>query len=192
MRCFARFGLIVQMVPNRVTHHIWKANLSKITPTQRSSIYVEFPVFLTFLTLGYAYMCAYQAVWNVAFSENLKHVLNEWFHNKNNDSRVKQNVQWQLPCNLYENYARNSNTKYYTYSTHLLIRTRKGHTFLFELTNVRINQNWGKIGIFAKYKRNIFFSIRKFEHFNIRTLVTTYIMEALWIKNGTMAVHLRR
>ena len=40
-------------------------------------------------------------------------------------------------------------------------------------------------------------SIRKLEHFNtwiqcIRTLVTTYIMKALWIKNGTMAVHLRR
>ena len=30
-------------------------------------------------------------------------------------------------------------------------------------------------------------SIRKFEHFNIRTLVT-HIMKALWIKNGTMAV----
>ena len=45
------------------------------------------------------------------------------------------------------------------YSTHPLIRTRKGQTFLFELTNVRINRNWGKIGIFAKYKRNVFFPV---------------------------------
>ena len=35
-------------------------------------------------------------------------------------------------------------------------------------------------------------SIRKFEHFNVRTLVTTHIMKALWIKNGTIFVHLQR
>ena len=40
-----------------------------------------------------------------------------------------------------------------------LIRTRKEKTFLFELTNVRINRNWSKVGIFAKYKRNVFFTV---------------------------------
>ena len=35
-------------------------------------------------------------------------------------------------------------------------------------------------------------SIGKFEHFNIRTLSATHIMKALWIKNGSMSVHLRR
>ena len=35
-------------------------------------------------------------------------------------------------------------------------------------------------------------NIQKFEHFNIRTLVTTHITKALSIKNYTMAVHLRR
>ena len=35
-------------------------------------------------------------------------------------------------------------------------------------------------------------SIRKFEHFNIRALVITHIIKALQIKNGTIAVHLRR
>ena len=32
-------------------------------------------------------------------------------------------------------------------------------------------------------------SIRKFEHFNIQTLVTTHIMKAYWNKNGAMSVH---
>ena len=35
-------------------------------------------------------------------------------------------------------------------------------------------------------------SIQKVEHFIIWTLVITYIMKALWIKSGTMSVHLRR
>ena len=43
------------------------------------------------------------------------------------------------------------------YSTYALIRTRKGQTFFLELTNARINRNWGKFGIFAKYNRNVFF-----------------------------------
>ena len=36
------------------------------------------------------------------------------------------------------------------YSTYPLIRTGKGQTFFFELTNARINRNWGKI----EYLRN--------------------------------------
>ena len=35
-------------------------------------------------------------------------------------------------------------------------------------------------------------SIGRFEHFNIRTLVTMHVMKALWIINGSMSVHLQR
>ena len=43
-------------------------------------------------------------------------------------------------------------------STHLLIATHKGQTFLFKLSNIPVNQNWGKNEIFGKYKGNVIFA----------------------------------
>ena len=44
------------------------------------------------------------------------------------------------------------------YSTYLLIATHKGQTFLFKLSNIPVNRNWGKNGILEKYKGNVIFT----------------------------------